>query len=67
MLKHTDLDAFVELVRIAEREAKPSPGNNPDKVLHAEAPTADLLHRNELSLLRYSLNPMPRVAVKSDT
>ena len=55
MLKHSDLDAFVELVRIAEREAKPSPAINPDKVLRAEAPAADLLHRNELSRLRCSL------------
>ena len=55
MLKHSDLDAFVELVRLAEREAKPSPAINPDKVLRAEASAADLLHRNELSRLRCSL------------
>ena len=55
MLKHSDLDGFVELARIAEREAKPSPTINPDKVLCAEAPAADLLHRNELSRLRCSV------------
>ncbi|MDE0173247.1 MAG: hypothetical protein OYH76_20155 [Defluviicoccus sp.] len=55
MLKHSDLDTFVELVRIAEREAKPSPAINPDKVLRGEAPAAVLLHRNELSRLRCSL------------
>ena len=52
--RHSDLDAFVELARIAEREAKPSPAVNPDKVLRAEAQAADLLHRNELSRLRCS-------------
>ena len=55
MLKHSDLKAFVELARIAEREAKPSPGVNPEKLLRAEAPAAALLHRNELSRLRCSL------------
>ena len=55
MLKHSDFNAFVELVRIAERQAKPSPAINPDKVLRAEAVAADLLHRNELSRLCFSL------------
>ena len=55
MLKHSDFDAFLELARIAERKAKPSPAINPEKVLRAEAPVADLLHRNELSRLRCSL------------
>ena len=55
MLNHSDLHVFVELLRIAEREAKPSPTINPHKVLRAEAPAADLLHRNELSGLRCSL------------
>ena len=55
MLEHSDLNAFVTLVRIAEREAKPSPEINPDEVLRAEAPAADLLHCNELSRLCCSL------------
>ena len=55
MLKHSDLDAFVELARIAGREAKPSPAISPDKALRAEAQAADLLHRSELSRLRCSL------------
>ena len=38
MLKYPDLDVFVELVGIAEREAKPSPTINPDKLLRAGAP-----------------------------
>ena len=55
MLKHSDLAAFVELARIAQREAKPLPATNPGSLLRAEAPATDLLHRNELSRLRCSL------------
>ena len=55
MLKHSDLASFVKLARIAEREAKPSPAINPDKLLRAEARAANLFHGNELSRLRCSL------------
>ena len=55
MLKQSDLNPFVELARIAGREAKPSPAINPDKLLRAEASAVGLLHRNELSRLRCSL------------
>ena len=55
MLKHSDLKRFEELARVAGREAKPSPAISPDKLLRGEARAADLLHRNELSLLRCSL------------
>ena len=55
MLKHSDLETFVELARRAEREATPSPTISPDTVLRATAPSDDLLHRNELARLRCSL------------
>ena len=55
MLKHSDLDDFVELVRVAGQEAKPSAAITPDEVLCAKAPAVDLLHRNELSRLCRSL------------
>ena len=55
MLKHSDLQTFVALVRRAAREATPSPEVGPDTVLRAAASSDDLLHRNELGWLQRSL------------
>ena len=55
MLKHSDLETFVELVRRAGRETTPSPQVGPDTLLRATAPSDDLLHRNELGWLQRSL------------
>lgn len=55
MLKHSDLETFVELARRAEQEATTSPTISPDTVLRATTPSEDLLHRNELGQLRRSL------------
>ena len=55
MLKHSELETFVELVRRAGRETTPSPQVGPDTLLRATAPSDDLLHRNELGWLQRSL------------
>ena len=55
MLKHSDLEAFVELARSAEQETTPSSIHRPDIGLRAEAPSDGVLHRNELGRLRCSL------------
>ena len=55
MLEHSDLGAFIELVRLAEREIERPGTIRPDMVLRAAAPPDRLLHRNELSRLRCSL------------
>ena len=55
MLKHADLDAFVELARFAERDPKSSATINPDTVLRAPNSSTGRLHRNELARLRCSL------------
>ena len=55
MLKHSDLETFVELVRRAEREPTPAPLMRPDTLLRATTPVHDLLHRNEYAQLRCSL------------
>ena len=55
MLKRSDLDAFVELARLAERETAPSSNSDPESLLRAPAPSDGLLHRNELTRLRCSL------------
>ena len=56
MLKRSDFDAFVDLVRLAVKSGtKAAPIINADKVLRAKTPSTELLHRNELSKLRCSL------------
>ena len=55
MLKRSDLDAFVELARLAERETAPSSSSDPESLLRAAAPSDGFLHRNELTRLRCSL------------
>ena len=55
MLKCSDLETFVELVRRAERAKTPTPQVGPDTLLHGAAPSDDLLHRNELGWLQRSL------------
>ena len=55
MLKDSDLEAFVELVRLAELETKPLSEPCPDTILRADARSGDLLHRNECARLCRSL------------
>ena len=55
MLAHSDLRAFVELLRRTERQSSPSPTMRPDTVLRSATPSDGLLHRNELARLRGSL------------
>ena len=55
MLKKSDLETFVGLVRRAERQPAPSPEASPDTVLRGVPPSEGLLHRNELAWLRRSL------------
>ena len=55
MLKRSDFDTFVELVRLAERKTAPSQSIRPDTVLRAAPPADGLLHRNELARLGGSL------------
>ena len=56
MLKRSDFDAFVDLVRLAAKSGtKAAPIINADKVLRAKTSSTELLHRNELSKLRCSL------------
>ena len=55
MLKRSDLGAFVELARHAERETTPPSTLNPESVLRASAQSNGLLHRNELTRLQRSL------------
>ena len=62
MLKHSDLDDFVALVRRAERTSAPRPDSHPDAVLRTEVQAAHLLYRNEYARLQRSL----RVACVAD-
>ena len=55
LLHNSDLDAFVELVRRAEREATPLPGESPASTLRADSNSDDLMHRNEYARLQRSL------------
>ena len=55
MLHNSDLDAFVELVQRAEREAGPLPGESPASTLRSDSNSDDLLYRNEYARLRRSL------------
>ena len=55
MLKPSDLETFVALVRRANRETPPSPQAGPDTLLRADPPSDGLLHPNELGRLQRSL------------
>ena len=55
MLKESDLDAFVRLVRRVAAETPPASGAHPDTILRAAAPSDSLLHRNEYARLCRSL------------
>ena len=55
MLKESDLDAFVRLVRRVAAETPPASGAHPDTILRAAAPSDRLLHRNEYARLCRSL------------
>ena len=55
MLKRSDLDAFVELARLAERETGLQSNSDPESLLRAPERSDGLLHRNELTRLRCSL------------
>ena len=67
MLEHSDLEAFVELVRRAEREASPSLTMRPDTVLRTATPSDHLLHRNELGRLCGSLKTASDAGDVSDS
>ena len=67
MLKDSDLEVFVELVRRAEGETTPSPHARPDTGLRAAAPPDGLLHRNELACLRRSLKIAPVAGAVPDS
>ena len=67
MLRESDLETFVELVRRAERETTPSPKISPDTVLRAARPSGDLLHRNEYARLQRSLKIASAVGDVSDS
>ena len=55
MLKESDLDAFVRLVRRVATETPPTAGAHPDTILRAAASSDRLLHRNEYARLYRSL------------
>ena len=55
MLKESDLDAFVRLVRCVAAEEPPASGAHPDTILRAAAPSDRLVHRNEYARLYRSL------------
>ena len=55
MLRDTDLETFVELVRRAERATAPPPEARPDSTLRADNGSDDSLHRNEYARLQRSL------------
>ena len=55
MLKDSDLDAFVRLVRCVAAEEPPAASAHPDTILRAAAPSDDLVHRNEYARLYRSL------------
>ena len=55
MLKHSDLQCFVELVRRAEGASGPIPQGPPETLLRGGALSENLLYRSELSRLRCSL------------
>ena len=67
MLKHSDLEAFVELVGRVERETTLSSEVRPDTVLHAATLSDDLLHRNEYAQLQRSLKMASTAGDVSDS